>query len=89
MTDDTRNQRQPVAAESADDCRVLEFGPHNLLQCGPHNTLRCDAPGSVYLMADDFSLIGTTIEEAGIAEAVEAMREQWPVRIGLPPAESD
>lgn len=77
MTEPT--PQQPESAQSADDCRILAFGPHNLLQCGPGNTLRTDGSGALFLLADDLALVGDT------AEAVEEMRRQWPVVVEVPP----
>jgi hypothetical protein len=79
MTDQTPKPQQPEPAQTADDCRVLSFGPHNLLQCGPANTLRTDQPGALFLLADDFALVGDT------AEAIDEMRRQWPVVVDVPP----
>ena len=89
ITDDRRDQQQAPAAPAADDCRVLEFGVHNILQYGPHNTLRDAAGGSLYLMSGDFALIGEEADETGAIDAIDEMRHQWPsvVVVPAPPSE--
>jgi hypothetical protein len=85
MTDDSTDPRRRVTADAADDCRVLDFGPHNVLQYGPHNTLRDGAAGSLYMMSADFALIGETPEESEELAALDEMRRQWPVVVKVPP----